>query len=525
MSAIPAIGLGWNLQRLLPVLVLLGAVLALFHETAAAMVGIWIRSETYAHAFLVPPITLWLVWRRRAELASHTPRAAPWLLLPVAGACLLWLLGSLAGINSATQFALVAVLVLSVPALFGTAVALEILFPLLFLFFAVPIGEFMVPTMMEWTADFVVAAVAASGVPVYREGLQFVIPSGNWSVVEACSGVRYLIASFMVGSLFAYLNYRSNMRRMVFMLVSILIPILANWLRAYMIVMLGHLSGNKLAVGADHLVYGWAFFGIIVMLMFMIGARWAEREAPAPTGPAAGPAAGAAVSPGTAGQTWVVTLGVLSLLVATQASLWRLDRSLSAPPPVMSLPATLEPGWQAEASALADWKPAYQSASAVAQKSYRAGDTRIGVWVGYYRDQGYERKLVTSTNMLVAQDSLEWLVMNTGTTTLAGASPSPRARTASLRQPANPQVEARARLDVAYLYWVGGRYVTSDVWAKLYLALDRLLGRGDDAAVLVFYTPYLDNGRSAKALSEFVAQQLAPLGSALAATAAAGQLP
>ena len=124
-----------------------------------------------------------------------------------------------------------------------------------------PFGEFLLPVLMEYTANFTVTALRLSGIPVYREGLQFVIPSGSWSVVEACSGVRYLIASFMIGTLFAYLNYRSTRRRLVFMGVSIVVPILANWLRAYMIVMLGHLSGNTIAVGVDHLIYGWLFFG------------------------------------------------------------------------------------------------------------------------------------------------------------------------------------------------------------------------------------------------------------------------
>ena len=55
-----------------------------------------------------------------------------------------------------------------------------------------PFGEFALPQMMEWTANFTVLALRLSGIPVFREGLQFVIPSGNWSVVEACSGVRYL---------------------------------------------------------------------------------------------------------------------------------------------------------------------------------------------------------------------------------------------------------------------------------------------------------------------------------------------
>ena len=134
-------------------------------------------------------------------------------------------------------------------------------FPLAFLFFAVPFGEIFVPTLIDWTADFTVAALRFSGVPVYREGNHFVIPTGRWSVVEACSGVRYLIASLMVGTLYAAIAYRSARRRACFIVAAILVPIVANWLRAYMIVMLGHLSNNRLATGVDHIIYGWMFFG------------------------------------------------------------------------------------------------------------------------------------------------------------------------------------------------------------------------------------------------------------------------
>ncbi len=512
------------LQTLLPGVLLLALLLLLFRDTAVAMVGIWMRSETFAHAFLVPPITLWLVWRKRAELALLQPRPAPWLLLPMAAVAALWLLGELAGVNAATQLALVALIVLSVPAVFGLAVARCITFPLLFLFFAVPIGDFMVPQMMEWTADFTVAAVAASGVPVYREGLQFVIPSGNWSVVEACSGVRYLIASFMVGSLFAYLNYRSNTRRAVFIALSLVAPIVANWLRAYLIVMLGHYSGNTLAVGADHLVYGWVFFGVIITVMFLVGARWAEPDAPLPAGPAIAP--GDAATP----RSWPVVLAIGALLLATQALVWQLTRPADGAARQLVLPTTLPGGWSAqpEASVLADWRPAFQKPSATAQRIYAPAarstadaDERVAVWIGYYRNQGYERKLVTSTNVLVEQTDTEWSTTASGSRALPAGSPAAAVRTAALRQPAQPQIEARTKLDVAYLYWIGGRYTTSDARAKLYLALQRLSGRGDDGAVMVFYTPQQPAGRSAERLQGFIAQHLAALGASLEAAAAA----
>jgi exosortase A len=171
---------------------------------------------------------------------------------------------------------MVAMIPLAVWAVLGTRVVRALAIPLGFLFFAVPFGEFLLPTLINWTADFTVAALRASGVPVYREGHFFTIPSGNWSVVEACSGLRYLIASFMVGCLYAYLSYRSIQRRVAFIAASIIVPIVANWMRAYIIVMLGHLSGNKIATGVDHLIYGWLFFRLVMMLLFWIGGRWRE---------------------------------------------------------------------------------------------------------------------------------------------------------------------------------------------------------------------------------------------------------
>ena len=62
---------------------------------------------------------------------------------------------------------------------------------------------------MDWTALATVGGLRFLGVPVYQEGLHFIVPSGAWSVVEACGGVRYLIASAMMGFLYAYTAYQS----------------------------------------------------------------------------------------------------------------------------------------------------------------------------------------------------------------------------------------------------------------------------------------------------------------------------
>ncbi len=531
-------------RRLVPLLLLMAAVLLLFRDTTEAMVGIWIRSETFAHAFLVPPIVAWLVWRKRAELALLQPRPAPWFLLPIAAVCGLWLLGELASVNSATQFALVALLVLSVPAVFGTAIAGRLTFPLLFLFFAVPFGEFMVPHMMEWTANFTVAALRASGVPVYREGLQFVIPSGSWSVIEACSGVRYLIASFMVGTLFAYLNFHTAWKRAAFMLLSLTVPIVANWLRAYLIVMLGHLSDNKLAAGVDHIIYGWVFFGLVIGAMFMIGARFAEPD-PVPTAPAPADAAihGDAGARSQRG-TLAVGAGMLLLLLATQAAFWKLDHSVDRPAPLLALPATL-PGGYTEAAATSDWVPDWHNPSVVASRSYTASGEAtappVSVWIGYYRDQGYDRKLVSSSNLLAegptegggaeSAASAPRVRKSVWAQTAAGSTQAPIGngatpidwRTAQLRGSVDPGAMLAPRLRAWQLYWVGGRLTTSDAEAKLRIAVNRLSGHGDDSAVVIVYTP-LPQADAAGALpaadarlARFVSSQMPAIEQALQA--------
>ena len=160
---------------------LLALLLLAYRDTAVAMVTIWIRSETFTHAFVVPPIVAWLIWRKRSELAPLTPRPQPWMLLPMVALALMWWLGQLVNVAAATQLALTAMLVATVPLVLGWQVTRVLGFPLAFMFFSVPIGEFLTPTLMHWTAEALVAGLRLTGIPVYQEGQQLVIPSGRWA--------------------------------------------------------------------------------------------------------------------------------------------------------------------------------------------------------------------------------------------------------------------------------------------------------------------------------------------------------
>ncbi len=269
----------WRATLLANLAIFIGLLL-LFRSTAQGMVDIWYGQETYAHGFVILPISLWLVWQNRKHLAEFTPQPSAGFLVVVAAGLLVWVVARLTAVLVVEQLAFVTVLVGAQASVLGWQVARYLAFPLLFLFFAVPMGQDLIPPMMEFTATFTVEAVRLSGIPVYRDGLWFSLPSGNWSVVQACSGVRYLIASITLGFVYAYITYHTLWKRVLFVVISAVVPILANGVRAYMIVMIGHLSKMEYATGVDHLIYGWIFFGVVMFLLFWLGSFWQEEQAP-----------------------------------------------------------------------------------------------------------------------------------------------------------------------------------------------------------------------------------------------------
>lgn len=477
-------------------LVLLG----LYHETALAMVRIWSRSETFAHAFLVPPIALWLIWEKRHVLARQPPRPSLWLALPLACFCFGWLLGEMAAVNALTQLAFTCMLILAVPLVIGLPAARLIAFPLGFLLFAVPIGEFVMPLLMDWTAAVTVIALRASGIPVYEEGLHFIIPSGRWSVVEACSGVRYLIASLTVGTLFAYLNYRSLKRRLLFVGISILVPVLANWIRAYMIVMLGHLSSGKLAAGVDHLIYGWVFFGVVIMIMFAIGMRWREDGVDADDRRFS--PAGADIPAVGAGHLALAYLVFVVVVGAPHAALRALESGGPLPPPRLDPQLLAIGGWRVADERSVQWKPAFNNPSADMNVMLADGSRRAGVYIAYYRQQNYERKLISSDNALVRSSDKNWVQVGRSSRTITLDAQVVTVRSARLRGNAGA---GEQRLVAWHWYWINGRITGSDYLGKAWLAFSRLTGQRDDSAAVVLYAPEDQPGGAEGALEAFIA--------------------
>jgi exosortase A len=494
--------------RWVPALVLLALVLAaigvVFYDTAESIVAIWQRSDTFAHGYLIIPISLWLVWEKRSGLRTMAPQPAflPLLLmLPVGFA---WFLGSLVDVLVVQQFAFVGVLILAVWCVLGTPLARYLAFPLAFLFLGVPVGEGLIYPMMNFTADFTVGMLRLTGIPVYRDGTFFSIPSGDWSVVEACSGVRYLIASVTLGVLYAYLTYTRLWKRLLFVAFSVVVPIIANGFRAYMIVMIAHLSDMKLAVGVDHLIYGWVFFGIIITIMFFIGALWRDPPEELPEA--------SRLEPNPAGARNSLLAAVMAVLVAAiwPALAWSLSQSNVQEQPVSLQAPHAVSGWKQETVSRWDWRPDVSGEDGDSYTFYKDEDNAVvGLYLGVYRSQRQGAELLNSQNVMARQPTpLERNLM------WSDAEQTKR----TIKFQGNEMVVNQSRLTsrrgerllVWNWYRIGDHYTANPYLGKLLEAISYLFAQRRDGSLIVIATDYQEKEGPAVIRLQAFADAMAP---------------
>lgn len=260
------------------IIIILCCYLYAFWPTLSTMELIWRNSETYMHCYLILPISLWLVFRKKTVLRQQSlqPSLLPALLsIPIS---ILWLMAYAVNVNFVSQFAVIIYLQLIIWSFIGHSVAKAIWFPLSFLIFLVPFGESINPLLQQITADFVVYMLHLINFPVFRDGLYIHTATTTFEVAVACSGLNFLLTSLVLSCLFSYLNYKKWYKAVIFIALVLGFSIIANGIRAFLLVVIGEKTNLAYGFGADHYYYGWIVFFIVMFCSFWIGAKFADPE-------------------------------------------------------------------------------------------------------------------------------------------------------------------------------------------------------------------------------------------------------
>ncbi len=455
----------------------------IFFDTWKSLVEIWMRSDTYAHGFFVIPASLWLIWQNKSLHAYLYPTKPSFLggsFIIVNG--LFWLFSSITQALVVQQLALVGMLIGSYWLYFGNSTIKKLIFPLVFLYFMVPVGEAqLLPYLMEYTATFTVWLLRLTGISVYRENLYFTLISGQWSVVEACSGLRYLIASITLGTIYAYITYSKTYKRVVFILFSIIVPIIANGLRAYMIVMIGHLSDMKLAVGVDHLIYGALFFAIIIFIMFFIGSFWRDPEIETVSvSNVETPANSYTIK-----QNGIVMIGLLFSLSIWPLSSYQIQSHYHAQTTIPEWSALIQnQQWQEVNASDWGWRPKFEGVTTESLRYFKRQEIIIGWYQANFGDEKQGSELINMQNVLINEDERKrWHFIKQSTQMLT-----------------NPESKKSISIDIAVLrghssdivtakwYQVGSMNTRNPYLAKIYQLYKRLIQDTSPEIIHVVFT-------------------------------------
>ncbi|MBJ6724245.1 VPLPA-CTERM-specific exosortase XrtD [Geomesophilobacter sediminis] len=469
-------------------LVYLGLTLALYHSTLDRLVTHDWVIEDYSSSALIPLVVLYLVWEKR-DLLARTPSAPSWLgMVPVLVGLLLFWLGELSGEYFSQYLSLWLVLVGALWLHLGWRKLRLIAFPLLF-----GLGSFPLPNYLNTQLSLKLKLISSQlgvwllhlfGMSAFREGNVIDLGFTRLQVVDACSGIRYLIPLIAMGGLLAYYYKGAFWKRGVVLFSTVPVAVLTNGVRIALVGMLYPLVGPKIVDGFLHDLTGWVIF-MLSLLLLLLEIAVLKRVAPDPrregTGREPAPATlpVAAPAPLFSPRFLAVTVLIAANLVLLNGVEIRAE--IPAARPLSQFPLTLGP-WQGQRGVLEPEVLDSLKLTDYATIQYHRGEeSPVSFYAAYYSCQSKGTSVHSPATCLPGSG---WNFEDSGVTrvSLAGGGreiPISRAF-----------MEKSGQRELTY-YWFPqrGRIVTNLFQLKLYVLLDGLTKRRTDGALVRLITP------------------------------------
>ncbi len=391
------------------VLVVLGVFFVLYLDTFASMYRTWTTIDAFNHCFLIFPISFILIWQDRSALAQLKTSQSTVGLFCVIALSTLWWFSEMVGIQLSSQFSVIAMISAVVLTIMGPVVARSIAFPLAYLLFAVPFGEFLIPYLIDVTAFFSVEAMRIFGIPVIRDGAFFDVPTGRYEVAKACSGIRFVIVTVVISTLMSYIFFQKNWKRLSFVVLAGALAVLANSIRAITIVLVIHFTHFDISAPENHAFVGWAIYALLILVMLAVGRKFGDqavdiiRDATKPEESDRNNALFALLA------VLAITIGpILSLAVPVIHA----DAHSDIPP----FPTALT-GWVAASPHDSEWRPGFIGFTGMRIGSFTHSRGRVDLAIVRYLGQRQGKEISNTANYVVQPE--EWTILETREVTVA----------------------------------------------------------------------------------------------------------
>jgi exosortase A len=265
-----------NRMALLKLAIMIACLAILYFRVVQGLAQDWIHLPDFSHGFLIPIVSFYFVYERRETLSALNP-SSNWVGLGlIIFGILLLLLGNLATEYFIMRFSILLVFGGIILFLLEKEFFKTLLFPIAFLIFMIPIPSILMDRItfpMQLFASKVAANMLyLTGIPVLREGNVMVLTNTSLEVAEACSGIRSLISLLALSVVFAYFSQKETWKRILLVLSTFPIAIIANAARVTGTGILAHRYGDSVAQGFFHGFSGWILFVVAFICLFVFGA-------------------------------------------------------------------------------------------------------------------------------------------------------------------------------------------------------------------------------------------------------------
>ncbi|WP_250658212.1 exosortase A [Alkalimarinus coralli] len=246
------------------------------------LTDLWVRwnkfDESYSHGMLVLAISAYYLFMVLRELPEAQFRPAPWGVFLIFGSSVLWVLAYYASIEAIQQLLLPWIIWLFCLTTLGWKASKKLIFPIAFLYFAIPIWDVLIIPLQYITTDVNGVLLSIAGVTAHIEDVFVTLPVGKFEIAGGCSGLRYLIISMTLTTLYSYLNYTRLASTAILIASGILIALVANWIRVFIIILAGNATNMQHSLVNEHDHFGWLVFAVTLIPLFFL-AHKLERNA------------------------------------------------------------------------------------------------------------------------------------------------------------------------------------------------------------------------------------------------------
>jgi len=265
-----------NIKLYFPLVVLAFIYLFIALTQLPIIKNIWQYSfddGTYSHAYLIPIISIYLYGILFNEGKLRFSDKLNPLCIVIAIFCAYALFTfSLAQFPFGYRVTLILFLTSIIAIVFKPT--LKVLFPSLFLIFLIPVWGALTPGLQTLATEAVTIIMGYTGIPTYVEGNTISIPPGVFEIAGGCSGLRYLLVSLAISSLFIFLNIKKASHGALFLCIAVLGALLTNWIRITALIVIGNYSNMESSLMSDHNSFGWYLYVPFMVLLFYFGQRF-----------------------------------------------------------------------------------------------------------------------------------------------------------------------------------------------------------------------------------------------------------